>query len=514
MLSAGLIECGAKRNKKRHLVAPEVFVNGRILISLNNVSVTLQGIRALRDISLSVSQGEHSVLLGPNGAGKSTLLKLMRAESFPSPGSGSILWYPNGTAESAPLAGRVLCALVSIAHTELYLRQQWQITGAELILSGLYDTPLLYNAVNEQERAFALKLAEDLELAELWHADIGTLSQMRISMLLFARACLRRPRLLLLDEFIDGLDRRYRALLLSKLEAIAGESTLIFATHRPENLPAFVRRVIRMEEGRIVAVEDHESARRSGDAEFAPAREQGDLEKRPAVFSLKNASVYIDGMPVLHTVNWDVREGEHWALAGGPGSGKSTLMRLLAGDHHPACGGSIARVLPGTREVLHTLADIRRHIRLVSGDMQANYAYNLIGEDFVCSGLAGSIGIYHAPSEAERAEARACLELVDAPHLADRAIRTLSTGQLRRLFFARALIGSPAILLLDDPFAGLDARSRARIRDLLHTLVENRGIQTIMTAPSFEDFLPQTEYLARLQEGRLESAQKLMKAAL
>ena len=137
--------------------------------------------------------------------------------------------------------------------------------------------------------------------------------------------------------------------------------------------------------------------------------------------------------------------------------------------------------------------------------MQASYAYNLLGEEFVCSGRAGSIGMYYEPDAAERAEARACLELVDALHLAERAIRSLSTGQLRRLCIARALIGSPEVLLLDDPFAGLDARSRARIRDLLHNLVESRGIQTIMTAPSSGDFLPQTAYMALLKGGRLES---------
>ncbi|MCL1889625.1 MAG: ATP-binding cassette domain-containing protein [Desulfovibrionaceae bacterium] len=480
-------------------------MNRQILLSLHNVSVTLRGVRALREVSLSVSRGEHSALLGPNGAGKSTLLKVMRAECFPAPGSGDIFWYPEGEPESAPLAGRELCALVSIAHTEFYLRGQWRITGEELILSGLGDGPLLYSAADEREHALAVKLAADLDIADLLWADIAELSQMRLGMLLFARACMRGPRLLLLDEFIDGLDARYRAALLDKLEEIAGESTLVFATHRPENLPAFVRRVIRMEEGRITAVEELKNVRRDAGMELALAEPPRKTEEKHAVFLLKNASVYIDGAPVLQGINWQVREGEHWALAGGPGSGKSTLLRLLAGDHHPAWGGSIARVLPGEREPLRALPDMRRHIRLVSGDMQANYAYNLPGEEFVCSGRGGDIGMYYDPDEADRAEARACLELVEALPLADRPIRGLSTGQLRRLFLARALIGDPRILLLDDPFAGLDARMRARMRDLLHDLVESRGLQTIMTTPSPEDFLPRTAYLARLDGGRLES---------
>ncbi|MCL1916361.1 MAG: ATP-binding cassette domain-containing protein [Desulfovibrionaceae bacterium] len=479
-------------------------MNRQTLLSLHNVSVTLQGVRALQEVSLSINRGEHSALLGPNGAGKSTLLKVMRAECFPAPRSGEIFWYPEGKPESAPLAGRELCSLVSIAHTEFYLRGQWRITGEELILSGLGDGPLLYSAVDERGQALAVKLAADLDITDLLRADIAALSQMRLGMLLFARACMRLPRLLLLDEFIDGLDARYRAALLGKLEEIVGESTLVFATHRPENLPAFVRRVIRMEEGRITAIKEFKSVRQGEGGEFAPAVPPGEDQENQVVFLLKNASVYIDGAPVLQDINWQVREGEHWALAGGPGSGKSTLLRLLAGEHHPAWGGSIARILPGGSEPLRALPDIRRHIRMVSGDMQANYAYNLPGEEFVCSGRGGDIGMYYDPDEAERAEARACLELVEALPLADRPIRGLSTGQLRRLFLARALIGDPEVLLLDDPFAGLDARMRARVRGLLRDLVESRGLQTIMTTPSPEDFLPQTAYLARLEGGRLE----------
>jgi len=478
-------------------------MNSQTLLDLNSISVTLQGVRALQDISFSIRRGEHSALLGPNGAGKSTLLRVMRAECFPD--SGRVLWYPNGTAERAPLAGRELCALVSIAHTEVYLRQKWQITGEELILSGLHDTPLLYNTVNAQEQALAAKIAEDLDLSELLNADISTLSQMRISMLLFARACLRKPRLLLLDEFIDGLDARYHKALLSNLEKIAQDSTLILATHRPENLPSFVRQIISMQEGRIVAAKKLENILRNDRAELVPCQAQRKDEEKNAVFELKNVSVFIEGTRVLHSVNWNVHAGEHWALTGGPGSGKSTLMRLLAGDYYPAYGGSIARIMPCGYKPLHTLSDIRKHIRLVSGDMQANYAYNLAGEAFVCSGRTGTIGIYHETEETERVEAHACLALVDALHLADRTIRSLSTGQLRRLVLARALIGCPNVLLLDDPFAGLDAHSRVRIRDLLHELVKSRNIQTIMTSPSVDDFLPQTAYLARIKEGRLES---------
>ncbi len=475
------------------------------LLELDRVSVTMQGSQALSDVSFSVHEGEHSALLGPNGAGKSTLLKVMRAECFPN-GSppGRILWYPAGEPESAPLAGRELCALVSIARTELYLRHQWSISGEELILSGLHDTPLLYAQADEKERHAARELAHSLKIADLLDADISLLSQSQLSMLLFAGARMRKTRLLLLDEFVDGLDARYRAILLAALEETARDTTLIVATHRPENLPPCVRRVIRMEEGAITGTGTLEAA----SSESGNSRQRKNPPRRTdrgrPVFSLKNADVYIESTPVLRNLNWEIYPGEHWALVGGAASGKSTLLGLLAGDHYPAAGGSIERVLPGASEPLKNLTEIRRHIRLVSGAMQATYAYNLSGEEFVCSGREGSIGLYHTPAGKERAEARACLERVDALHLADRPIRSLSTGQLRRLLLARALVGAPKILLLDDPFAGLDVNSRARVQNLLSNLLEAQGVQIIMTTASLRDLLPQTAYTALLEGGRLK----------
>ncbi len=476
------------------------------LVELKNISLLYSGVPALDSISLRISQGEHTALLGPNGSGKSTLLKVIRAESFPARTENSaILWHPEGKPDASPLAGRGLSSLVSIAQTELYLRSRWKISGLELVISGLYDSPILYGQAEEADKEKALALADKLGLMKFMGSGIDSLSRVQLLRLLFARACVSEPKLLLLDECLDNLDGRHRKQLTGFLEIIAQNTTLVAATHRADDLPVCLRRGVFMDKGRITRIEPLTQPQSVAYAPSAPGKKSGPGKKgEKPVFLLENASVFLGGAPILREINWKVMPGEHWTVMGPAGSGKSTLLRLLAGDLYPTLGGRIERRLPGRKEPLAAVAEIRRHISLVSGDMQAGYEYNVTGERFVLGGLEGGLMLFNEPTEEERAEALAWMAKLDAAHFAERPLRTLSTGQTRRLVLARALVAAPRVLLLDDPFAGLDPESRARVIGLLRRMCATENIQTIMITRYPEDALVDSGRTAVLREGRLE----------
>ncbi|MBO4312185.1 MAG: ATP-binding cassette domain-containing protein, partial [Desulfovibrionaceae bacterium] len=188
-------------------------------------------------------------------------------------------------------------------------------------------------------------------------------------------------------------------------------------------------------------------------------------------------------------------------VLGENGAGKSTLMRLLAGDEFPAAGGSIRRFLPRQGGLQTMLEGIRRGIRLVSDLQQATYTYDITGEELVCSGIDNSVGVYRTLSEADRREARECMALLGVEHLAERSIRRCSTGEMRRMFLARALAGTPDMLLLDEPCSGLDPAARAHVLELISELIA-RGVQIVLVSHRAEDLIPSVTHLLRLEKGR------------
>lgn len=482
------------------------------LIEVEHVRVSYPGSgnRALDDCSLILYAGEHSVIRGGNGAGKSTLLRLLRGEQWPDQigagRMGRVIWHTPEGPDEAPLAGRKVTALVSAAQQERAVRQGWHVTGEELVLGGFTDTIYMQRRPSAGETDYALQMVRLLGGESLLSQEATVLSQGQLRLLLIARALVRRPALLLLDEVTDGLDAQARKVLLDALERIAGLSTLVMTTHRPETLPAWVRREVTLDHGRIVAVpaqgKDPVGASGDGPPDAFPGLRG--IQGRQARVVISNASVFIDRVPVLHDINWTIEPGENWAVLGSNGAGKSTLLRLLDGDEIVAYGGSIVHELPRQGGVVRRLEDLRRGVRLVSDLQQATYGYDVTGAEFVFSGIDNAVGIYRGATEAERVQVDALLHDLHLGFLADRPIRSCSTGELRRLLLARALAGDPDLLLLDEPFSGLDAASRSEFARLLDQLAL-QGVQIVMVTHHESDIIPAITHMLQLEQGRIKA---------
>jgi molybdate transport system ATP-binding protein len=189
----------------------------------------------------------------------------------------------------------------------------------------------------------------------------------------------------------------------------------------------------------------------------------------PVLMKLSHVDVYVQYRPVLRDLDWQLRRGEHWAVYGANGAGKTTFLKLLYGDLSPALGGSIERAgFPkGT-----PIADWKRRVGYVSPELQSDYAVNVSVLDLVASGRYASIGLVDEPTAQDRREARRWLGFFDLLSAAKRRPRELSYGQLRRALIARAMAANARILLLDEPLTGLDPGQRAIIKRLLERLMK------------------------------------------
>jgi molybdate transport system ATP-binding protein len=318
------------------------------------------------------------------------------------------------------------------------------------------------------------------------------LSQGEFRRVLIARALLGKPRVLLLDEFTDGLDPVMRATLLAAVQrAAAAGTSLLCATHRSDELIPALRRRLVLEDGRLVksgTTKQNSRRRIEGNVRSPTSNAQSstpdtrvlEVERwklnvgsssLPAgnafLFRLRNASVYLDRVPVLHRVNWEMRPGEHWAITGPNGAGKSTFLKLLLGEQHPAVGGSIERFNEARR---HTLWEIRAQVGYVGPDLQTAYREDLTVAQVVASGFFASVGLLDDVTVAQWQRVRTVLMQASLGSLAEQKFLRLSYGQRRRVLLARALVHAPKVLLLDEPLDGLDTDSIALMRRELATL--------------------------------------------
>jgi molybdate transport system ATP-binding protein len=218
-----------------------------------------------------------------------------------------------------------------------------------------------------------------------------------------------------------------------------------------------------------------------------------------ALIELRRATVWREGVPVLRNLSLQIRRGDCWVVHGANGSGKSSFLQLLYGDLGAAHGGTIVR--DGVPRGV-PLEQFKRRVGLVAPELQAIHPRYLRVDEVVASGALASIGLnVAAPVQEDDRIARALRE-VGAMRLAHRAIRTLSYGQLRRVLFARALVHQPDILLLDEPYAGVDAATRSSLRARVRR-AQQSGVTTVMVTHHRDEWPVATSHELELRQSRV-----------
>jgi len=153
---------------------------------------------------------------------------------------------------------------------------------------------------------------------------------------------------------------------------------------------------------------------------------------------------------------------------------------------------------------MRTLFELRATLGIVTNDLVATCTKPYSAMETVLSSFFGSIGIWpnHHVTPAMEARAREVLEFFEVAHLADRLMTELSSGEARRVVFARALAHDPKALVLDEPTNSLDIRAQREVRDAMRKLAHN-GVTVIVVTHHLPDIVPEIERVVALKDGRI-----------
>ena len=466
---------------------------------IRNLTFTYPGeqIPALREVSLTVADGEFLVLCGASGSGKSTLLRQLKSVLAPhGERSGEILFggVPLEIVARGEQAGAIGFVLQN-PENQVVTDKVWHELAFGLESLG-YATPVIRRRVAEMAAFFGIQ--------DWFYKNVSELSGGQKQLLSLASVMAMQPRALLLDEPTSQLDPIAAADFLAVLGRINRElgTTVILSEHRLEEALSYAGRAAVLEDGRLLCCAApgevgallrergsgmfyampaamriwgatdsagacpvtvcegrawlHEYAASHPLGELPPERARAQTE--PVLTAREVWFAYEKDAPeVLRGLTMTVCKGEHYALLGANGAGKSTTLRVLAGLLKPLRG-----------EVT-----VHGRVGLLPQDPQTLFVKKTVREDLM--------DVCRDQESLARAVALCRLD-----GLLDRHPYDLSGGEQQRAALAKILLCAPNILLLDEPTKGLDAAFKRQLAQILREL--QTGGVTIVTVSHDVEF--------------------------
>jgi molybdate transport system ATP-binding protein len=508
-------------------------------ITVDHITVRLPNRLILEDSSWKIRSDEHWAVLGPNGSGKTTLVRSLWG-GVPLR-TGSVTFdFPGPHSPSQDVPPREAIGYVSLEmHQKLMeqeeLKEEFRsyagengegTTAQEVIFSGI----LAHRTLNASDETRLSQIARLLDIGFLLPRSIPSLSTGEVRKVLIARALMKSPRLLILDEPFEGLDEGARKTLARDIDQLmAGPLRVILVAHRLEEIVPHITHVLLVKEGRLfrqgpkdeiltsfnlsqlygceLQVEKKNGtyslsygAEKDREIELPPAcREM--LSESDVLIQMRDTSVRYGDLVALDRLNWSMKRGENWAILGPNGAGKSTLVKLILGENLQAYANEI--FLFGRRRGSgETIWEIRKRLGVISAELQVQYRKRMSSYEVIASGFYDSIGLYRVPAPEEKEAVDRWVDLLEMKDLAKEPFHQLSFGQKRMILLARAMVKSPLVLIADEPCQGLDVANRRRILKILERIGEMKTHLLYIT-DRHDEILDCITHVMLLQRGRV-----------
>lgn len=435
----------------------------------------------LRIDHFEIKRGQHWCLFGPNGAGKSTFARLIAGQMRE---SSVYVKYGEG------FDPKLDVHLVSFEEQQRLWQRDDRFDISEYSDSA-QDQGTQVETLVRSSRNAALQddevlegLLEELDLQPLRSQGIRFLSSGQIRKALLARALYARrdgiPQLIVLDDPLESIDRDSRARIEATIARFLDDSNAsVQLSRRREDIPKIATHVALMQE--LTLLEQGERNAVLAGARFRAlvalevreeqalpdmATPDAGLAAGVPLIELRDVDASYGSKRILSGINWCMQPHHHVLIEGPNGCGKSTLLSLIDGENHKGYGQAL--FLFGRRKGSgEAVWEIKRRFGLVSNELHNKYVKGWRVLEVIVSGFFDSVGLYDDSGSTEKTMARSWLKAFAIEALEKKYYHELSFGQQRLVLLARAMVKSPAILILDEPCVGLDDEHR---RMILRTL--------------------------------------------
>jgi ABC-type sugar transport system ATPase subunit len=491
------------------------------LLDIRHLSKAYAGVPALKDASLSVGRGEVHALMGENGAGKSTLIRILAGATTPD--GGEILL--DGTAVTIGHPSQSARLGLRFIHQELSIIPELSV-AENLFLGRPYPRRL---GILADWRALNRRAVEALKALDITTIDpsqkmarLAVGDQMLVKI---AAAFLDQggeaARLYVMDEPTAALTSEESERLFKVIGNLRGGGRgIVYVSHRMDEVMRIADRVTVLRDGETVATKAIGDCSKASIIEMMTGRTLAEAYPARQAAALPEVVLKVSGLnsPVVKDIGFTLRAGEILGISGLAGAGQSELLRLLIGADK-ASGGDIEL----------------RGRRLKAGDAATRWrdGFAYVPRERRREGLMPRASVADNTVLSHlRSLSRAGLfrnrrqELAKSGELARRVklkavgprqpVLQLSGGNQQKVVFARAVLGAPYVLLLDEPTRGVDVGAKSDIHSLLRELAAS-GVAILLASSDLPELIGMADRILVMREGRqaaIVSAEGLTQAAL
>lgn len=469
------------------------------LFEMKNVSKAFLGNQVLRDVSISVKEGEVRALIGENGAGKSTLMKILGG--IYSADTGTI--YMNGEKVEINNVDDARKHGVSFIHQEISVEPYMTIAENMFLgrepktAAGLVD----FGKMNAEAKRVLEILKLDLKPGMI----VGRLSIAQQQMVEIARSISEDAKIIIMDEPTASLtNSEVRSLFAQIKDLKARNISIIYISHRLEETFEICDSITVLRDGEFIDTVLVKDTKSDDLIKMMVGREIKELyiaEKpvgKEVIFEVKNLSDKF-----VKDINFTLKKGEILGFSGLVGAGRTEMARAIFGID-PIYSGEM--YLEGKKIVNKTPENaINNGIAYVPEDRkcQGLFLRNSIGFNMTIQVLKEFIRSIRVDKQKENSIIN---EYIDKLHIKvagkNQLAVELSGGNQQKIVISKWLAAKPKILILDEPTRGIDVGAKSEIYHLMQELA-NEGIAIIMISSELPEIINMSSRIAVMHEGHI-----------